>query len=123
MIQALSKNELDSLHELMHIMLREAESGNWQALDELNNQRRVLIGQSDEENFSIQEQSTKSAAVKVRTNLSYNSKCDEILQLDAKITDSVLLAKQQLVKENRNMRNQVDAKKGYAQTATMNKSF
>jgi hypothetical protein len=123
MIQALTQNELDSLHDLMQLMLREAESGNWQALDKLNSQRRVLIGQTDERSVSVHEQSLKSAAAKVQTNLSYNSKCDEILQLDAKITDSVLLAKQQLVKENRNMRNQVDAKKGYAQTATMNKSF
>ena len=123
MNQALTTNELDALPELMQLMLHEAESGNWQALDELDSKRRLLIGQTDNANFSIQNQSIQSPTAKAQTSLSYHSKCDEILKLDAKITNSVVLAKQQLVSENRNMRNQIDAKKGYAQTASMNKSY
>ena len=65
----------------------------------------------------------KSALGTAQSNPDYHRKCDEILKLDAKITDQVLLAKQKLVNENRKSRNQINAKKCYAQTATMNKSL
>jgi hypothetical protein len=118
----LTIEELVSIHRLMQSMLHEAESGDWQALSELDAQRRQLIDQNNNPGLSNQPHFALNTEVAKQDTLSYDALCKKILQTDAKITETVKNAKQLLVKENRSMRNQVVAKNGYAQTATMNTS-
>lgn len=119
MSQPLTIEALVSIHALMQLMLQEAVSGNWQALNELDAKRRDII--------QLQGTSTNTAKATASTTdhdkKKYNSWCENILQLDTQITETVQNAKQKLVEENRNMRNQVIAKKGYAQAASSNSSF
>jgi hypothetical protein len=122
MNQPLTIEELVSIHKLMHSMLHEAESGNWRALSQLDAQRIKLIEQNGNSGLLSQVQPTQNTAAEKQDYLVYNARCNEILQLDAKITETVQKAKQQLVDENRHMRNQIVAKKGYAQTATIHTS-
>lgn len=123
MNQPLTIEELVSIQELMQLMLSEAESGDWQALSLLDAQRRQLIDQNNETGLSNSlNGAPNTAAMSHQHKVDYDALCEEILQLDAKITVTVKNAKQQLVEENRSMRNQVVAKNGYAKTATMNTS-
>jgi hypothetical protein len=101
-------------------MLNEAEAGNWQALDHLDIRRKELIGQNGNASYvPAQHEVSEPNYDKVE----YGSLCTQILQLDTKIIETVKTAKEKLVKENRNMRNQVVAKQGYAQTASTSMSF
>lgn len=123
MSEPLTINALASLHELMLSMLKEAEANNWQTLNQLDQRRRELLdpqntSASTDPNVSVN--NTNSAKQNINA---YNSWCEKILKLDETITETVKIAKQQLVKENRNMRNQVMAKKGYAQNANSQSSF
>lgn len=123
MSEPLTINALASLHELMLSMLKEAEANNWQTLNQLDQRRRELLdpqntSASTDPNVSVS--NTNSAKQDINA---YNSWCEKILKLDETITETVKIAKQQLVKENRNMRNQVMAKKGYAQNANSQSSF
>jgi hypothetical protein len=122
MNQPLTIEELVSIHKLMQSMLHVAESGDWQALSQLDAQRRQLIDQNYTSSSSKQPHFALNTVVNKQDTLSYDALCKIILQTDAKITETVKTAKQQLVEENRSMRNQVVAKNGYAQTATMNTS-
>ena len=120
MSEPLTINALASLHELMLSMLKEAEANNWQTLNQLDQRRRELL---EPQTLSDQSDSVNNANSAKQDINAYNSWCEKILKLDEMITETVQTAKQQLVKENRNMRNQVMAKKGYAQNANSQSSF
>jgi hypothetical protein len=121
--QPLTIDELVSIYRLMQLMLHEAESGDWQALSLLDAQRRQLIDQNAKSEFSNHVQARPMATSVNQDKLAYDIQCNEILQLDKKITETVKNAKQQLVEKNRNIKNQVVAKNGYAKTASINTSF
>lgn len=123
MNKPLSMGDLIAINKLMQSMLFEAESGNWDALSRLDSRRRELISQSDRTDNLESSQSTQNPVADHYDKSIYESECNEILQLDVRISETVKRAKLRLVEENRSMRNQVVAKKGYAQTATINTSF
>lgn len=117
MKKPLSYDVLIALKELMNSMLVEAENGNWQALSHLDAKRRELLNQDTDPNISNKKHKSHILSKENQSSSAYRSLCNEILTLDEKITTTVQEAKHRLVKENRDMRTQIVAKKLYAQTA------
>lgn len=109
MSEALTIAQLVKVHTLMLSMLEEAVNANWQELNRLDSERRVLL--ENKNNNPLAEQSKSGA--------DYEDWCQKILALDTQINDTVLAARQQLIKENRELTAQMNAKKGYQTTATI----
>lgn len=109
MSQALTIAQLVKVHTLMLSMLDEAVNANWQELNRLDSERRVLL---DENSSSTLTEQSKPGA-------DYEDWCQKILTLDTQINETVQAARQQLIKENRELTAQMNAKKGYQTTATI----
>lgn len=106
---ALTISELVKVHTLMLSMLEEAVNANWQELNRLDSERRVLL-----------EQKNNSPLVAPSTpGQDYDDWCQKILTLDAQINETVKTARQQLINENRGLNAQMNAKKGYQSAATI----
>ncbi|MFK8077127.1 MAG: hypothetical protein AB8B84_11110 [Granulosicoccus sp.] len=103
----LALSVLVKVHGVMLSMLEEAEKANWQELNRLDSERRSLL-----------ENDQNSVIVGKRTSNEYDDWCKKILKLDAEINRTVIVAKQNLVKEGRGMNAQINAKKSYEDAAS-----
>lgn len=106
---ALTISELVKVHTLMLSMLNEAVNANWQELNRLDSERRVLLEQNN--NSPLGDKATPGA--------DYDDWCQKILKLDSHINETVKSARQQLINENRGLTAQVNAKKGYQNAASI----
>ena len=89
----------------MEEMLREARDSNWQALNRLDSERRVII----ESNLQTSNGPLTSSKESKRLL------AHRIQELDAALNQIVLQARENLVNENRQHACQVKAMQGYAQ--------
>lgn len=109
MSNALHISELVKVHSVMLSMLEQAVNANWQELNRLDSERRILLENKND--------SPVNRAI--TSNVDYKDWCNKILELDAKINETVVQAKKDLMKESRDLTAQKNAKKGYQNAASM----
>ena len=103
---------LIALEALMQLMLQACRRGEWDALSNMDLQRKAMLEKDFHDNANGSHESYTN-------DTAYSQLANKILQLDKEILASVLEARDDLAQENRVMREQVKAKSIYQQTSTM----
>lgn len=118
MRNALSHSKLLKLLGIMNKMLTTAKQENWQELDRLDSERRMLIDYDSE--FSISRQSINvHTATEIARDSEYATLSKQIEQLDRAIMKTVTDARKLSLDQNRGLAGQVKAKNVYAQTSAI----
>lgn len=134
MSPSLSISALKEVKRVMEDMLVQADNQNWDALAQLDVNRRVLLdyeqlqapAKAVSDIFSGSPSSSSSGLVNGHStseqNTEYADICKSIIELDKAINHAVQRVRQSLVEEKRGLQAQVAAKKGYAQACSSQNS-
>ena len=125
---------LQKLQHLMESMLCEVKTGNWDAVAELDEQRRAIIGFNPDHEELLMAPSTSQQPLSTplksdeqsptlpvhqygpASSSHYKTLRNNLLILDEKINQSARHSRTSLIRENRELQAQVHAKKRYDMT-------
>lgn len=142
MTKPLTHSELESLISIMNRMLVEANSSNWQALNRLDSERRVILQYKDKlnqstpasENYSDDQRLLQTASVTNQAGVdsigngdnqqapNYRELVAKVIELDRILISTAQEARQDLLLKKRQNANQFKAKQGYAKAILLRTS-